>query len=68
MVLAATGIDHEELVKYAEPLLCDLPSVYRPKEPQSAYVGGDFRYCAATEVGYSTRCIYLILHTSRLIV
>ncbi|XP_059634875.1 mitochondrial-processing peptidase subunit alpha-like [Cornus florida] len=43
MVLAASGVEHEELLKIAEPLLSDLPSVPRPGEPKSAYVGGDFR-------------------------
>lgn len=43
MVLAASGVDHEELVSVAEPLLSDLPSVPRPEEPKSIYVGGDFR-------------------------
>ncbi|CAE5967506.1 unnamed protein product [Arabidopsis arenosa] len=43
MVLAASGVDHEELLKVAEPLLSDLPNVSRPAEPKSQYVGGDFR-------------------------
>ncbi|XP_057454433.1 probable mitochondrial-processing peptidase subunit alpha-2, chloroplastic/mitochondrial [Lotus japonicus] len=43
MVLAASGVDHEELVSVAEPLLSDLPSVPRPEELKSIYVGGDFR-------------------------
>ncbi|XP_059638273.1 mitochondrial-processing peptidase subunit alpha-like [Cornus florida] len=43
MVLAASGIEHEELLKIAEPLLSDLPSVPRPEEPKSVYVGGDYR-------------------------
>ncbi|KAI9107801.1 hypothetical protein K1719_021137 [Acacia pycnantha] len=43
MVLAAYGVDHEQLVSVAEPLLSDLPSVSCPKEPKSVYVGGDFR-------------------------
>ncbi|KAF7843418.1 mitochondrial-processing peptidase subunit alpha-like [Senna tora] len=43
MVLAACGADHEELLSVAEPLLADLPSVPRPEEPKSVYVGGDFR-------------------------
>ncbi|CAA0382641.1 Metalloenzyme LuxS/M16 peptidase-like [Arabidopsis suecica] len=43
MVLAASGIDHEELLKVVEPLLSDLPNVPRPAEPKSQYVGGDFR-------------------------
>ncbi|ESQ48285.1 hypothetical protein EUTSA_v10020561mg [Eutrema salsugineum] len=43
MVLAASGVEHEELLKVAEPLLSDLPNVTRPAEPKSQYVGGDFR-------------------------
>ncbi|KAE9621392.1 hypothetical protein Lal_00032090 [Lupinus albus] len=43
MVLAASGVDHEELLSVAEPLLSDLPNVPRPEEPKSNYVGGDFR-------------------------
>lgn len=49
MVLAASGVDHEELVKYAEPLLSDLPSASPPKEPKSEYVGGDSRIYAASQ-------------------
>jgi processing peptidase subunit alpha len=43
MVLAASGVEHEELLKIAEPLLSDLPSVSRPEVPKSVYVGGDYR-------------------------
>ncbi|XP_020577824.1 mitochondrial-processing peptidase subunit alpha-like isoform X2 [Phalaenopsis equestris] len=43
MVLAASGVEHEELVKLAEPLLLNLPKVNRPEEPKSLYVGGDYR-------------------------
>jgi len=43
MVLAASGVDHGELLSVAEPLLADLPSVPRSEEPKSTYVGGDFR-------------------------
>ncbi|KAL1210952.1 putative mitochondrial-processing peptidase subunit alpha-1 [Cardamine amara subsp. amara] len=43
MVLAASGVEHEELLKVAEPLLSDLPNVRLPAEPKSRYVGGDFR-------------------------
>lgn len=62
MVLAASGVEHEELLKYAEPLLSDLPSVPQPREPQSVYVGGDYRYHAGSGVGhlYPLR-IYLLL-------
>ncbi|KAG2371132.1 Mitochondrial-processing peptidase subunit alpha [Vigna angularis] len=43
MVLAASGVEHEELLSVAEPLLSDLPCVPRSEEPSSKYVGGDFR-------------------------
>ncbi|XP_010545654.1 PREDICTED: probable mitochondrial-processing peptidase subunit alpha-1, mitochondrial [Tarenaya hassleriana] len=43
MVLAASGVDHEELLRVAEPLLSDIPKVARTEEPKSQYVGGDFR-------------------------
>ncbi|KAK6944885.1 Peptidase M16, C-terminal [Dillenia turbinata] len=44
MVLASSGVEHEELVKIAEPLLSDLHSTPRPEEPKSVYVGGDYRF------------------------
>ncbi|KAA8523200.1 hypothetical protein F0562_009623 [Nyssa sinensis] len=43
MVLAASGVEHEKLLKIAEPLLFDLPSVPRTEQPKSVYVGGDYR-------------------------
>ncbi|CAL5360444.1 unnamed protein product [Camellia sinensis] len=43
MVLAASGVEHEELLKIAEPLLSDLPSIRRREEPKFVYVGGDYR-------------------------
>ncbi|GMH03355.1 hypothetical protein Nepgr_005194 [Nepenthes gracilis] len=43
MVLAASGVEHKELLSIAEPLLSDLPSMPRPEEPKSVYVGGDYR-------------------------
>ncbi|KAL0426950.1 UNVERIFIED_CONTAM: Mitochondrial-processing peptidase subunit alpha, partial [Sesamum latifolium] len=43
MVLAASGVDHDKLLEYAEPLLSDLPNVSRPAEPKPVYTGGDFR-------------------------
>jgi len=36
-------LEHDELLKFAEPLLSDLPSVPRPEPPKSVYVGGDYR-------------------------
>lgn len=43
MVLAASGVEHEEFLSIAEPLLSDLPSTKRFEEPSSVYVGGDYR-------------------------
>lgn len=43
MVLAASGVDHEELLSISEPLLSDLPNVPGVKVPESVYVGGDYR-------------------------
>ncbi|KAJ4896678.1 putative mitochondrial-processing peptidase subunit alpha-1 [Raphanus sativus] len=43
MVLAASGVEHEELLKVVEPLTSDLPNVPRQAEPKSQYTGGDFR-------------------------
>ncbi|KAK1264786.1 Mitochondrial-processing peptidase subunit alpha [Acorus gramineus] len=43
MVLAASGVEHEELLSVAEPLLSDLPKVPLPQAPKSKYIGGDFR-------------------------
>ncbi|KAK8545227.1 hypothetical protein V6N12_026065 [Hibiscus sabdariffa] len=43
MVLAASGVEHEELLSVAEPLLSDLSNIPRPQEPKSVYTGGDYR-------------------------
>ncbi|KAG6533314.1 mitochondrial-processing peptidase subunit alpha-like [Zingiber officinale] len=43
IVLAASGVEHEELVSIAKPLLSDVPKVLRHEEPKSVYVGGDYR-------------------------
>lgn len=43
MVLAASGVEHDELVSVAEPLLSDLPSIHPHEEPKSVYTGGDYR-------------------------
>ncbi|KHN14672.1 Mitochondrial-processing peptidase subunit alpha [Glycine soja] len=43
IVLAASGVEHEELLFVAEPLFSDLPSVPRLEEPKSVYTGGDYR-------------------------
>ncbi|GLU22314.1 hypothetical protein SLE2022_384010 [Rubroshorea leprosula] len=43
MVLAASGVDHEELLQIAEPLLSDVPARTYMEAPKSIYVGGDYR-------------------------
>ncbi|XP_073150192.1 mitochondrial-processing peptidase subunit alpha-like [Henckelia pumila] len=43
MILAASGVEHDKLLEYAEPLLSDLPVVSQPSEPKPIYTGGDFR-------------------------
>ncbi|XP_035840290.1 uncharacterized protein LOC110913949 [Helianthus annuus] len=55
IVLAASGVEHEQLLKYAEPLLSDFPGGARVEEPQSVYVGGDHRVTADTGIRYSHR-------------
>lgn len=67
MVLAASGVEHEELLAYAEPLLSDLPSGSSPMLLKSVYTGGDFRcqgdlgVCITIQKNLST-----ILYPSRL--
>ncbi|GAV62161.1 Peptidase_M16 domain-containing protein/Peptidase_M16_C domain-containing protein, partial [Cephalotus follicularis] len=53
MVLAAYGVEHEELLSIAEPLLSDLPGVPRPQVPKSVYTGGDYR-CHDADTGGKT--------------
>lgn len=43
MVLAASGVKHEELLAIAEPLLSDMPHAPISAAPESKYVGGDWR-------------------------
>ncbi|KAJ4718002.1 mitochondrial-processing peptidase subunit alpha-like [Melia azedarach] len=43
MVLAGAGVDLDELLPIAEPLLSDLPRLPHSAEPKSAYIGGDYR-------------------------
>ncbi|TMW90324.1 hypothetical protein EJD97_015895 [Solanum chilense] len=50
MVLAASGVEHEEFLKVAEPLLSDLPKVSATEEPKPVYVGGDYRCQADAEM------------------
>ncbi|KAI3867024.1 hypothetical protein MKW92_004508 [Papaver armeniacum] len=48
IVLSAYGLEHEELLSIAEPLLSDLPAVPHPMKPKSVYIGGEFRCQAET--------------------
>lgn len=50
IVLAASAVDHEELVKIAEPLLSDLPAGLQLEQPESVYTGGDYRQQADSPV------------------
>ncbi|XP_050218514.1 mitochondrial-processing peptidase subunit alpha-like [Mercurialis annua] len=43
MVLAASGVEHEELVSIAEPLLSDVAKASGTSVPKSDYTGGDYR-------------------------
>ena len=43
MVLAASGMDHDALLKLAEPLMAAAPAGPPPQDPVSTYVGGDWR-------------------------
>eukprot|EP00268_Persea_americana_P045952 TRINITY_DN4709_c0_g1_i1.p1 TRINITY_DN4709_c0_g1~~TRINITY_DN4709_c0_g1_i1.p1 ORF type:complete len:513 (-),score=106.63 TRINITY_DN4709_c0_g1_i1:649-2187(-) len=49
MVLAASGIEHEELLAIAEPLLYDLQCGPSREVPNSVYIGGDFRHRADSQ-------------------
>ena len=60
MVLAASGVEHEEFLSIAEPLVSDLPSVPRPEEPKSVYVGGDYR-CQADSRVCTSNCSLLVV-------
>ncbi|MCL7046487.1 hypothetical protein MKW94_000411 [Papaver nudicaule] len=48
MVLAASGVEHEELLSIAEPLLSDLPGGKTSAKPKSQYIGGDIRISASS--------------------
>lgn len=60
MVLAASGLEHDELVSIAEPLLSDLPGVKRHEEPKSVYVGGDYRCQADSPVSCWLICSIIL--------
>lgn len=46
LVLAASGVDHDDLLSVAEPLLADLPSMGPSVPLTTEYVGGDWRQSA----------------------
>lgn len=50
MVLAAFGVDHEQLLAIAKPILYDLPKGFPVEVPKSTYVGGDIRHKVDSEV------------------
>ncbi|XP_047950411.1 mitochondrial-processing peptidase subunit alpha-like isoform X1 [Salvia hispanica] len=43
IVLAASGVEHEKLLEYAEPLLSDMPKDSKSVPAKPTYTGGDFR-------------------------
>ncbi|KAI9192469.1 hypothetical protein LWI28_023279 [Acer negundo] len=53
IVLAASGVEHDQLLSVAESLLSELPSISRPEELKSVYIGGDYR-CQADSGDQST--------------
>lgn len=62
MVLAASGVEHEELLSIAEPLFADLPVEAPHHVPESVYVGGDYR-CQANSGVCITSCSLLVVHS-----
>jgi len=40
---AASGVDHDDLLSVAEPLLADLPAFEQATAVRTEYVGGDWR-------------------------
>lgn len=53
MVLAGAGVEHDELVRLAEPLLAGAPGAGSSGEPTSSYVGGDWRQFAASPLTHA---------------
>lgn len=49
MVLAAYGVDHDDLLTMAEPLLYDLNRGPPVEVPKSTYIGGDLRHKVDSE-------------------
>ena len=51
MVIAGSGMEHQELLSLVEPLASGVPSANFDGQPSSEYVGGDFRYSPAPRSG-----------------
>ena len=67
IVLAASGVDHDELVSIAEPLLSDIPSVTGTTRPKSTYVGGEYRRTADSSVGILILSTYQVIYATSFI-
>jgi mitochondrial-processing peptidase subunit alpha len=65
IVLAASGVDHDELVSIAEPLLSDIPSVSGTTRPKSTYIGGEYRRSADSSVSIRIRFIHQVTYLTR---
>lgn len=63
MILAASGVEHEELISIAQPLLSDLAKVPRPEVPKSVYVGGEYKCQSDSSVGIKINFIFRTLLT-----
>ncbi|KAF7026366.1 hypothetical protein CFC21_038481 [Triticum aestivum] len=50
VVLAASGVDHQQLLDVAEPLLSDWHKGSPMETPKSTYTGGDFRQKAESDM------------------
>ncbi|KAM3336348.1 hypothetical protein ACQJBY_030377 [Aegilops geniculata] len=50
VVLAASGVDHQQLLDVAEPLLSDWHKGSPMETPKSTYTGGDFRHKAESDM------------------
>lgn len=66
IVLAASGVDHDELVSIAEPLLSDIPSVSGTR-PKSTYIGGEYRRSADSSVGIRIQPIHQVTYLTAFI-
>jgi hypothetical protein len=62
IVLAASGVDHDELVSIAEPLLSDIPNATGTAKPKSVYVGGEYRRAADSSVYFMVLSHSLVIY------